>query len=312
MTAMYELFWAPGTAAMAPQTVLEEIGAEYRPILLDLAARQHEQADYRKLNPNGRVPTLVDGDFVIFETAAICQYLCDKHPETKLAPAPGSHARGRFYQWLTYMTNTVQVGFLDWFHPDWTFAEPQSQAALKTQVDTIEWATGKAIPDDAYAQLEANSRNSVAPYFSGVGAFVFMPIVTLFFAALFWGLFNALLGGTATFKQVLGVVAHSTVIMALGAAISVPIQLMQTTFSLAGPFNLGALVPMLDPDSFVKKLLSATSAITIWQTIVVAIGLGVLYKRKSTGIAIGLLVAYGALVAIGVSLFSALMSRMGS
>jgi hypothetical protein len=186
------------------------------------------------------------------------------------------------------------------------------QAALKTQVDTIEWATGKAIPDDAYAQLEANSRNSVAPYFSGVGAFVFMPIVTLFFAALFWGLFNALLGGTATFKQVLGVVAQSTVIMALGAAISVPIQLMQTTFSLAGPFNLGALVPMLDPDSFVKKLLSATSAITIWQTIVVAIGLGVLYKRKSTGIAIGLLVAYGALVAIGVSLFSALMSRMGS
>jgi glutathione S-transferase len=133
MTAMYKLFWAPGTAAMAPQTVLEEIGAEYRPILLDLAARQHEEADYRKLNPNGRVPTLVDGDFVIFETAAICQYLCDQHPETKLAPPPGSHARGRFYQWLTYMTNTVQVGFLDWFHPDWTFAEPQSQAALKAR-----------------------------------------------------------------------------------------------------------------------------------------------------------------------------------
>ena len=186
------------------------------------------------------------------------------------------------------------------------------QAAFKTQVDTIEWATRQPIPDEAYAQLEANSRSSVTPYFGAVGAFVFMPIVALFFTALFWGLFNAVLGGTATFKQVLGVVTHSMVIMALGAAISVPIQLMQTSYSLAGPFNLGALVPMLDPDSFVRRFLGATSAITIWQTIVLAIGLGVLYKRKSTGIAIGLLAAYGALVAVGVAVFSAFASRMGS
>lgn len=132
---MYKLFWAPGTAAMAPQTVLEEIGAAYEPVKLDVAAKEHEQAEYRKLNPNGRIPTLIDGDFVIFETAAICQYLCDKHPEANLAPPLGSHARGRFYQWLTYMTNTVQVGFTDWFHPDWTFSDLDSQAALKAQAE---------------------------------------------------------------------------------------------------------------------------------------------------------------------------------
>lgn len=132
---MYKLYWAPGTASMAPQTVLEEIGAAYEPVKLDVAARQHEQAEYRKLNPNGRIPTLVDGDFVIFETAAICQYLCDKHPEANLAPPAGSHARGRFYQWLTYMTNTIQVGFIDWFHPDWTFSDLDSQAALKAQAE---------------------------------------------------------------------------------------------------------------------------------------------------------------------------------
>lgn len=133
---MYRLYWAPGTAAMAPQTVLEEIGAPYEPILLDLAAKQHEQAEYKRLNPNGRIPTLVDGDFVIFETVAICQYLCDRHPDAKLAPPAGSQARGRFYQWLTYMTNTLQVGFVDWFHPDWTFADEPRQAALKAQVGT--------------------------------------------------------------------------------------------------------------------------------------------------------------------------------
>jgi glutathione S-transferase len=131
---MYRLYWAPGSAAMAPQAVLEEIGAPYEAIRLNLDSREHEQADYKKLNPNGRIPTLVDGDFVIFETAAICQYLADKHPEARLAPAEHP-LRGRHYQWLTYMTNTVQVGFLDWFHPDWTFADPAQQAALKAAAE---------------------------------------------------------------------------------------------------------------------------------------------------------------------------------
>lgn len=131
---MYKLYWAPGTAAMAPQAVLEEIGAAYEMVRLDIASREHEQAAYKALNPNGRIPTLVDGDFVLFETAAICQYLSDKHGQ--LSPAIGTAARGRHYQWLTYMTNTVQVAFIDWFHPDWTFADAAGQAALKTAAET--------------------------------------------------------------------------------------------------------------------------------------------------------------------------------
>jgi len=127
---MYKLYWAPGTAAMAPQAVLEEIGVAYEPVRLDIATREHEQPAYKALNPNGRIPTLVAGDFVLFETAAICQYLADRHPEAGLVPAEHP-LRGRHYQWLTYMTNTIQAGFLDWFHPDWTFADPAQQAALK-------------------------------------------------------------------------------------------------------------------------------------------------------------------------------------
>jgi len=144
---MYKLFWAPGTAAMAPQAVLEEIGAAYEMVRLDLASREHEQAEYRRLNPNGRIPTLVDGDFVIFETAAICQYLADKHPEAGLAPPVGSQARGRYYQWLTYMTNTVQVGFSDWFHPDWTFADAAQQAALKAAAEPKLYRTFQVLDD---------------------------------------------------------------------------------------------------------------------------------------------------------------------
>jgi glutathione S-transferase len=132
---MYRLYFSPGSAAMAPHAMLEEIGAPYELVEVDVAAREHEGAAYRRLNPNGRVPTLVDGDFVLFETAAICQYLCDLHPDARLAPPPGTRERGRFYQWLTYMTNTVQVGFIDWFHPDWTFADLERQEALKARAE---------------------------------------------------------------------------------------------------------------------------------------------------------------------------------
>ena len=132
---MYKLYWAPGTASMAPQTVLEEAGAPYEMIKLDIGAKEREQPAYKKLNPNGRLPTLVDGDFVIFETAAICQYLCDKHPDAKLVPPVNTPDRGRFYQWLTYLTNTVQAGLIDWWHPDFTFPEPATQAAFKARAE---------------------------------------------------------------------------------------------------------------------------------------------------------------------------------
>jgi hypothetical protein len=186
------------------------------------------------------------------------------------------------------------------------------QAILNTQVQAAERMTGQPVSDRIYAQLEQQSRSPFGKIMGVVSAFIMMPIVALFFAALFWAIFNALLGGTASFKQVLGISTHSMVIMALGAALAVPIQLMQTTISFSGPFNLGALVPMLDRESFLFRFLSFVNAITLWQTVVVAIGLGVLYKRKSTGIAIGLIVVYLALVAIGVTAFSALMGRVGS
>jgi glutathione S-transferase len=132
---MYKLFFSPGSSAMAPHAVLEEIGAPYELVELDVAAKEHEATAYRKLNPNGRIPTLVDDDFVIFETAAICQYLADKHPEAKLVPPINTRERARFYQWLTFMTNTAQVGFIEWFHPEWTFPDLERQAALKARAE---------------------------------------------------------------------------------------------------------------------------------------------------------------------------------
>ena len=65
-----------------------------------------------------RVPTLVHGDRVIYESAAIVLYLCEAHPEAGLMPLPGERGRGAFLQWLFWLTNTLQEDLQHWWHAD--------------------------------------------------------------------------------------------------------------------------------------------------------------------------------------------------
>ena len=65
---MLALYYAPGSAAIAPQAVMEELGLDYELRLLDRATRAQKAPDYLALNPSGRIPTLIDGDLTLFET----------------------------------------------------------------------------------------------------------------------------------------------------------------------------------------------------------------------------------------------------
>lgn len=103
---MYSLYSAPMAIAMAPQAVLEQLGVPYELKMMDVYGGPAPDW-YWKLNPYGRVPTLVDGDFVLFEAMAICIHLCDRHPEAGLAPAVGTNERGWFYQWLSFLASAV-------------------------------------------------------------------------------------------------------------------------------------------------------------------------------------------------------------
>ncbi len=128
---MYKLFYSPGSAAMAPHALLEEIGGPFELVKVDTRSGEHKKAEYLKLNPNGRVPTLVDGDQVIYETAAIMLHLVDRHPGSGLAPAVGSAERAMFYQWLVYMTNTVQEAYIEYYHPEYYAKTEAGQAEVK-------------------------------------------------------------------------------------------------------------------------------------------------------------------------------------
>lgn len=115
---MIQLYYYPSTAAMVPHIVLEEIGVPYARVLVDRTCDAHKTPDYLRLNPNGLIPVLADGDLVLYETAAIVLHLCDTHPQAKLAPELGSAARAHFYKWLMWLTNTLQAALSIYFYPE--------------------------------------------------------------------------------------------------------------------------------------------------------------------------------------------------
>jgi glutathione S-transferase len=116
---MYKLYWSPGSAAMAPHAMLEDIGAPFELIKVDTSNGEQRSPDYLRLNPHARVPTLIyDGNKIIYEAAAICLFLAERHPEAGFAPKAGSADRAPFLQWMAYLTNTVQEALMHWWHPE--------------------------------------------------------------------------------------------------------------------------------------------------------------------------------------------------
>jgi len=133
--ATYKLYYYPGNANLAPHMLLEELGVPYELVLVDRERNEHRSPDYLKLNPNGVIPTLVDGDLVLYETAAICLHLVDRHPEAGFAPALGTEARAHFYKWLVYLTNTLQAELLVYFYPERLVDDANAAAQVKRHAE---------------------------------------------------------------------------------------------------------------------------------------------------------------------------------
>lgn len=130
MTAPYLLHYAPDNASLIVRLVLEEIGAPYRTVLVDRAARAQRSPAYLALNPNGLIPVLETPDGALFETGAILLWLSDRH--RALAPLPDDPQRGRFLKWLFWVSNTLHADLRLMFYPEILVGtDPQAQAALR-------------------------------------------------------------------------------------------------------------------------------------------------------------------------------------
>lgn len=112
-----KLYYIPGSCSLAVHITLNELGETFEIEKVDTKKGVTEKgADYAAINPDGYVPALaVDGGDVFTEAPAILQYLADKVPESKLAPAPGSVERVRLQQQLNFTASELHKSFSPFF-----------------------------------------------------------------------------------------------------------------------------------------------------------------------------------------------------
>ncbi len=170
---MIELYYHPGNANLAPHMLLEELGVPFELLLVDRANAAHRSAAYLKLNPNGQIPVLVDGGLVLYESAAICLYLADMHPQARLAPPLQTPERAHFYKWLVWCTNTLHAMLLHYFHPERLVDEGDTTAAA--QVKSHAEARVGGMLDQLDAQLAAHGAPwLLGPAFSAADPYALM------------------------------------------------------------------------------------------------------------------------------------------
>ena len=129
---MYRLYYYPSNASLAPHMLLEELGQPYELELVDRAVDAHKSAEYKRLNPQGLIPTLVDGDLVLWETSAILLHIADR---AGFAPELGSAERAQYYKWLVHLSNTIQTEYLVYYYPERHADDAAGAAMVKAHAE---------------------------------------------------------------------------------------------------------------------------------------------------------------------------------
>lgn len=135
---------------------------------------------------------------------------------------------------------------------------------------------------------------SILPYALAGATLILGPAFSAAIAGILMLIFSTLMGGAAKFKQVFAVTAHSGVISMLQGILTAALLLSGAKPSGTSPpgANLAVFVPMLEETSFVTRFLGAIDLVLVWWIITLSIGLAVLYRRRTGGIAMTLLAIY--------------------
>ena len=152
----YTLFYAPGTASMAVHWMLIELGAPLELVRVDFEAGDQRDPAYLKLNPAGRVPTLVVDGRPYSESAALLMLLAERHPRAGLAPAPAAPDRAKWLETMLFLANTVSPAFRDWFYAN-KDGDPAGAEAVR--------ALARSRIEGAWDRLDAQLADSEAYLF---------------------------------------------------------------------------------------------------------------------------------------------------
>jgi glutathione S-transferase len=134
---MLKLFTAKGSCALASQIALEEAGADYQAVSIDLAAGEQRRPDYLKLNPKGRVPVLITERGPLTESPAILAFIAQSFPQARLAPLDDAFAFARVQEFNLYLCSTVHVAHAHLFRGTRWADDPSAIAEMKRKAPQV-------------------------------------------------------------------------------------------------------------------------------------------------------------------------------
>jgi glutathione S-transferase len=102
------LHYHPYSRAAGTIWALEEVGVPYELKIVDILKGQQKRPGFVALNPMGKLPTLVDGDVIVTESAAIALYLADRYAAGRLAPALDDPRRGTYLRWSFFAPSVIE------------------------------------------------------------------------------------------------------------------------------------------------------------------------------------------------------------
>lgn len=137
---MMKLYYTPSTCSLAPHIVLQEIGANFDLIKVDLSTKITEFGnDFFQVNQHGSVPALaLDNGEILTEGVAIMQYLADKFPEANLAPPNGTFERYRLQERLNYLTSELHKSFYPLFANGTDVEKEKAVIKIESKLDFLD------------------------------------------------------------------------------------------------------------------------------------------------------------------------------
>lgn len=109
---MRKLYGISASRAMRPLWLLEELGLEFEHIPLDYRSTELRSPEYLAINPNGQVPTLIDGELVLWESMAINLYLASRYGRASGLWPDTPQGEGLTYQWSFWVMTEVELALL--------------------------------------------------------------------------------------------------------------------------------------------------------------------------------------------------------
>lgn len=158
-----KLYYFPGACSLATHIVLEWLGTAHETVRMTLPGCK--AADYLAINPNGTVPLLQDGDFLLTENAAILGYLADLHPAAQLLGDGTPRSRAEVMRWVAFLNSDVHKAFKPIFTPGRFLPDPalagelgavaathvrEYLERLDTRLQGRDWLTGTRSVADPY------------------------------------------------------------------------------------------------------------------------------------------------------------------